>query len=203
MIGAIVLAAGESRRMGASKVCLPFAGKTVIEHIILTLKGAGVRETVVVVGHEKDLIEKLLETASVEVVFNPDHKAGMLSSLRAGLRHASSSWDGVMVVLGDQPAIREGTVFALMNEFTKYPEAIHVPVYNGRRGHPLLFPDRYRDAVLRQYDDVGLRGLLQAHPDCVRELNVDSDTVLTDMDYPEDYERELRAFEARESVGNS
>ena len=108
-----------------------------------------------------------------------------------------------MVVLGDQPAIREDTVSTLMSQFSKYPSEIYVPVFGGRRGHPLLFSDRYRDAVLQQYDDVGLRGLLQAYPDRVRELDVDSDTVLTDMDYPEDYERELRAFEARESVRNS
>ena len=203
MIGAIVLAAGESRRMGVSKTCLPFAGKTVIEHIVLTLERAGVRDTVVVVGHAKEAIEALLQEYAVQVVFNPDYSEGMLSSLRAGLRQASSDWDGVMVALGDQPSIREETVSALMSRFSKSPDDIHVPVYGGRRGHPLLFPARYRAVVLQQYDDTGLRGLLRAHPDRVRELDVDSDTVLRDMDYPEDYERELRDFETRESARDS
>lgn len=203
MIGAIVLAAGESRRMGVSKACLPFAGKTVIEHIVLTLERAGVRDTVVVVGHAKEAIEALLQEYSVQVVFNPDYSEGMLSSLRAGLRRAPGSWDGVMAVLGDQPSIREETVSALMEQFSKDPEGIHVPVYGNRRGHPLLFPARYRDVVLQEYGDTGLRGLLRAHPDRVRELEVDSDAVLRDMDYPEDYEREIRDFEAREAARES
>ena len=189
--------------MGVSKVCLPFAGKTVIEHIVLTLERAGVRDTLVVVGHAKEAIEALLQEYAVQVVFNPDYSEGMLSSLRAGLRHASDDWDGVMVALGDQPSIHADTVSMLMDRFLTSPEEIHVPVYGGRRGHPLLFPARYRAAVLQEYDDTGLRGLLRAHPDHVRELEVDSDTVLRDMDYPEDYERELRAFEARESARES
>lgn len=189
--------------MGASKVCLPFAGKTVIEHIVRTLERGGVADTVVVVGHAREPIEELLQAYPVHVVFNPDYSEGMLSSIRAGLRQASADWDGVMVVLGDQPSIREETVSTLMTRFSASPDDIHVPVYGDRRGHPLLFPARYRDAVLQEYDDTGLRGLLRAHPDRVRELKADSDAVLRDMDYPEDYQRELRAFEARESAPES
>jgi molybdenum cofactor cytidylyltransferase len=72
---------------------------------------------------------------------------------------------------------------------------IVVPMYQGKRGHPLLFSMRYRDEILTCFDEVGLRGLLHAHPDDILELSVSTPTILSDMDHPDDYRRELASFE--------
>jgi molybdenum cofactor cytidylyltransferase len=97
----------------------------------------------------------------------------------------------VLVALGDQPSITSALVDRMVAAYGRCGKGILVPFHAGRRGHPLLFADRYRDEVLTRYEDVGLRGLMQAHPEDICELNVPTDAVLSDMDYPEDYRREL------------
>jgi molybdenum cofactor cytidylyltransferase len=195
MICAIVLAAGESRRMGAQKLLLPFGSTTVIGHIVDQLLGSAVDQVIVVVGHEVDPIIQELADRPVEIVTNPDYKTGMLSSVRCGLRVLPQQAEAVLVALGDQPAIASGLVDETVRAFTSTDKGILVPVYAGRRGHPLLFASHYRDEILTSFDDVGLRGLLQAHPDDVFELNASTPAVLSDMDCPEDYLRELDSLE--------
>ncbi len=95
------------------------------------------------------------------------------------------------MALGDQPSITTALVDALVAAFPRCGGGILVPLHAGRRGHPILFAGRYREEVLTRFDDVGLRGLIQAHPDDVTELAVSDEAVLSDMDYPEDYRREL------------
>ena len=122
----------------------------------------------VVVGREGSRIAEQLSGRPVTVVTNPDYQAGMLSSVRRGIESLPSEC-----------------------------EAILVPLFRGKRGHPLLFSADYRDEVLTRYDDVGLRGLLRAHPDDVFELSVSTAAVLSDMDYPEDYRRQLALLRQR------
>jgi molybdenum cofactor cytidylyltransferase len=116
----------------------------------------------------------------------------MLGSVRCGLRALPPECDAVLLALGDQPAIRSALINEMLRAFDATGKGILVPVYEGKRGHPLLFSARYRDEILRRYDDIGLRGLLQVHSDNVLELAAASATVLSGMDCPEDYRREIR-----------
>jgi len=195
MICAIILAAGESRRMGTPKLLLPFGGTTVIGHIVDQLLRSALNSIFVVVGHEGDRIAAELSGRPASIVTNPDYKTGMLSSVRCGLRALPKECDAVMVVLGDQPAITAELVNEMVRSFAASGKGILVPLHEGRRGHPLLFPTSYRDEILTRYDDVGLRGLLLSHPDEVCEINVSIPSVLSDMDNPEDYRRELASFD--------
>ena len=197
MTCAIVLAAGESRRMGSQKMLLPYGSTTVIAHIADQLLESAVHEIIVIVGHEGDRVAAELSGRAVSVVSNPDYTTGMLSSVRCGLRALPAACRTVLVALGDQPGITSALVNALVSAYEKSEKAILVPLYQGRRGHPLLFAKSYRDEIQTHYDDVGLRGLLRAYPDEVLEEKVDTAAVLSDMDYPEDYRRELAALEAR------
>ncbi len=190
MICAIVLAAGESRRMGVQKLLLPFGGTTVVGHIVSELNRSVVDTVIVVVGHDGDRVAEELSGRSVSIATNPNYKAGMLSSVRCGLDALPKQCDAVMVALGDQPAISAGLVDEMVQSFGSTDKGILVPLYRGKRGHPILFSVGYRDEVLERYDDVGLRGLLRTHPDDVYELDVPTSAVLSDMDYPEDYRRE-------------
>lgn len=199
-VGAVVLAGGKSERMGTSKQLLPFAGKTVIEHIVSIILSSRVSETVVVLGHRPERITSLLDEYNVSIVENVHYERGMLSSLRAGLYQAPETWDGILVTLGDQPSLGAEVIDSLIAQFEGYPEGIHVPAYEGRRGHPLLLSARFRDEIMSKHDDEGLRGLLRAHPERVRQFPCESASVLDDMDYPEDYRREVRAFEERQET---
>jgi len=195
MICAVVLGAGLSSRMGAQKLLLPFGGKTVIAHIVDQLLASSVDQVNMVVGHEGRSVSEELSGRKVTIVENPDYESGMLSSVRCGLAHLPDNCSAILVALGDQPSITPQLVDKMLQAFAATEKRILVPLYNGRRGHPLLFSQIYRDEVLTSFDDVGLRGLLHAHPDDVFELTVSSSAVLSDMDCPEDYRRELARIE--------
>ena len=192
MISAIVLAAGESRRMGQQKVLLPFGPSTILEEILRAIEGSHVAETIVVTGHNPTPIEELLAGRAVTMVHN-DHylDGGMLSSIRRGLQAVDPATTGVMLFLGDQPQVSTPLINHLIDAFTANEGQILVPSYEGRRGHPFLFDVGYRQTILEEFDDTGLRGLLQRHPDRVQELPWDDAHILNDLDTPEDYARAL------------
>ena len=196
MICAIVLAAGSSRRMGVQKLLLPFGGKTVITHIIDQLLESSIDHVHVVVGHQAERIRREISDRPVSIVTNAHYTSGMLSSVRCGLRNLPAQCRVVLVALGDQPSIRSALINRMLRSFATCKKNILVPLYKGKRGHPILFSITYRDAILTHYEEVGLRGLLHAHPDDVCELTVSTSSVLSDMDYPEDYRRELSIDQA-------
>ena len=160
MIVAVVPAAGQSRRMGTCKQLLPFAGTTVIGHIVDELRRSRVDEVRVVVGHQADRLREELRARSVRIVANPDYEqTDMLASIRCGLAEMPPDCRAVLVALGDQPAIRAELVDAMIDCFSTAGRGIVVPVHAGRRG---TFPPAatIRDGIMTKYDDVGLRGLL-------------------------------------------
>jgi molybdenum cofactor cytidylyltransferase len=190
MTGAIVLAAGQSRRMGIQKVLLPFRGATVVEHIVDQLMASRIDGVYVVIGHKGDRVRDALEGRPVSVVENADHDADMLSSVRCGIAALPEACEAFVVTLGDQPRITAALVDELLQTFASSEKGIIVPVHDGRRGHPLLVSAGYRSEIMQCHDGVGLRGLLRAHPDDVHELSASAAWVLSDMNTPEDYQKE-------------
>jgi molybdenum cofactor cytidylyltransferase len=181
--------------MGVQKLLLPFGAKTVIGHIVDQLLASVIDQIVVVVGHEPDRITDELAGRAVEIVTNPEYKTGMLSSVRCGLRVLPQQCETVLVALGDQPAITSSLVDEMVDAFTSTDKGILVPVHAGRRGHPLLFAANHSTEILTSFDDIGLRGLPHAHPDDIFELNVATPAILSDIDHPEDYRRELDSLD--------
>jgi len=194
MICAIVLAAGQSHRMGTQKLLLPFGTTTVIAHIVDQLLRSIIDNVYVVVGYERNRIAKELSGRPISIVTNPDYTAGMLSSVRCGLQALPKKCEAVLVALGDQPSITSKLVDEMVQSFTRTNKGILVPLYRGKHGHPILFSELYYDEILTRYDNVGLRGLLHAHPEDIFELNVSTSAVLLDMDSPEDYQRQLTSL---------
>jgi len=199
MIYAVVPAAGQSRRMGVQKQLLPFAGTTVIGHIVDVLRRSRIGEVCVVAGYQADRLRQPLAARKVRIVVNPAYEqTEMLASIRCGLAAMPAACHAVLVALGDQPAITTELIEVMIDCFSARGRGIVVPIHAGRRGHPLLLDARYRDEIMTGYDHVGLRGLLAAHANDVFELPVSNSAVLSDMDYPEDYQRELaRLSQAR------
>jgi len=189
MIAAIVLAAGRSRRMGTQKLLLPYAGRTVIGHIVEQVAAAPVGRIIVVTGADFDAVMGALHGRDVTFVRNPAAEAEMLSSVRCGLRGLPESCRAVVVVLGDQPGVYAGLIAALIEAHLESGRGIVVQTFGGRRGHPVLISARYFEDVLTGFDDVGLRGLVRAHPEDVLEVTAGSEAVLMDLDTPEDYRR--------------
>ena len=195
MVYAIVLAAGGSSRMGTQKLMLPFGDKKVITQIVDELLASSIDQVIVVVGSDSDKVEGELSQRSVGIVANPDYTRGMLSSIRCGIENLPSECSAIMVVLGDQPSLRHELVDEMMITFGKTGKGILVPCYDGKHGHPLLFMVKYRDEIMTSFDETGLRGLLMAHPEEVFEMEVSDSSVLSDINSPEDYEREREEFD--------
>lgn len=210
MISAIVLAAGESRRMGEQKLLLPFGSTTVVEHIVSRLLESRVDEVVVVVGCDGERVSKRLAERRVVVAENEDYQRGMLSSVRIGLQSASRDAEGYLIALGDHPSISPRVVDTVVEAFrssvnrgeSAAGKRIFVPTFEGKRGHPLLFSVCYKEAVLTGYEDVGLRGLMHDNAGAVEEVAVETETILDDMDTPEDYRRLSGAFRPTEDSEN-
>jgi molybdenum cofactor cytidylyltransferase len=191
MISAVVLAAGQSRRIGTQKLLLPFAGQTVIGHVVDQVLAAFIGQVFVVVPEEGDAIRRALAGKRVTFAANPDRAGDMLSSVRCGLRVLPEGCRAVLIVLGDQPTIQADLIHDLVRAFETTARRIVVPVHNGRRGHPLLLSADYVAELLTNHDGAGLRGLLQAHPNEIHPLAVSSPAVLSDIDHLDDYNREL------------
>jgi len=188
MISAIILAAGESKRMGQPKQLLPFRGSTLLGQIMENLLQSQAAETIVVLGSQAEKIIPQIAREPVRIVVNPDFEQGMSSSIKCGLSHISEAADGVMIVLGDQPLIEKETIDLLIERHRQSERGIILPVYNGRRGHPVIFKMKYKDELLRLTGDIGGKQIVERHPSDVLEVEVDSESVVMSIDALSDYQ---------------
>jgi molybdenum cofactor cytidylyltransferase len=188
MIAAIILAAGESKRMGRVKQLLPFRGGTILGQITENLLQSQAAEIVVVLGYQAEKIAPQIARERVKIVVNPDFKQGMSSSIKCGLSHISEAADGVMIVLGDQPLIEKETIDLLIEKHRQSDRGITLPVYKGIRGHPVIFKMKYKDELLRLTGDIGGKQIVERHPSDVLEVEVDSESVIISIDVESDYQ---------------
>ena len=190
-ITAIVPAAGLSSRMGQNKLLMPFAGKSLIERAVDTLMTSGVDEIVVVLGHEANLLRSRLEGKRVHFVDNPDYRAGLSTSVRAGMEAAPKGADAMMIYLADQPLLEADEVRRLILAFAEAKRAgksIVVPFFCNKRGNPVILEASYREMVLDVVGDVGCRRIIKRHPEQVFAVQMETDHVVRDVDTPEDFE---------------
>jgi len=187
VISAILLAAGESKRMGKPKQLMPWHQGTILERAIDNLLESAVSEVVVVVGYQAEEVVKVIATRPVAVAVNPDYEQGMSTSITAGLRLIDDRAGAVMLALGDQPLIDSRTINRLLDEFHNHDKGIALPAYQGRRGHPVIFAIKYKAELLKLTGDAGGRQIIKDHPDDVLEVAVDSAGVITDIDTGDDY----------------
>lgn len=192
---AVVLAGGRSERMGTQKLLLPWGKTTIIGYIVDRLLHSTLDNVIVVTGHDEAPVSEELAGRPVTFAHNADYASGMLSSVRCGIRVLPAHCQAALVALGDQPLIETPLIDRMITAFRAADRQILVPLHRGKRGHPLLFASRYFNEILTHFDDTGLRGLLQAHPQDIHELEVSTPTVLGDIDHPEDYERERDLFD--------
>lgn len=195
MIWAVVLAAGESKRMGEAKLLLPFGEKTIIETVIDNVIQSKVEKILVVLGSDRETIEQKIKNYSLKIAFNPDFRSGMLSSVHAGFRALPENAQAALVVLGDQPSISTSVIDELIDAYRRTRKGIVLPVYKSERGHPVLIDMKYRSEIENLSPDIGLRGTVYNHPEDILEVEVKSQSVLRDIDYIEDYKKELKKKE--------
>ncbi len=187
-IGAVLLAAGEGRRMGGvAKPLIRLRGVPLISRQLVALSGAGVDEVVVVTGHAREAVEKQVESFSVTLVHNQAHTQGQEGSVRAGLGALSGSFDAVFVMPSDQPLIGADDLIELIGAFKKRA-AGHgvVPVVDGQRGNPILLDDLAHAQILSSTTNLACRHLIERRPELVSVYETSNTRFITDLDTLED-----------------
>jgi len=183
-VGAVLLAAGEGRRMGGvTKPLIRLQGVPLINRQLIALSGAGVDEVVVVTGHARDAIEAQVQSFPVTLAHNADYAQGQQGSVRVGLAALSGNFDAVFIVLADQPLIGSADLTELMSAFKKRPSGnLVVPVVNGQRGNPILLDDVALAQVLASDTHLGCRHLIEQQPELVYVFETSNSRFITDLD---------------------
>jgi molybdenum cofactor cytidylyltransferase len=188
-IEGILLAAGESRRMGFPKPLLRLNGETFLDHIAASMLVTVERLIIVVGAHRDAVIAAVPADSRIRIIENPDYALGQLSSIKAGLRAVSACADGAIVHLVDHPTVLPETFGRLAGEYQLSMKSILVARCRGRRGHPVLFDRPIFAELQRAPTDVGARAVVNANTDRVIYVDVDDPGILLDLDTPADLAR--------------
>jgi CTP:molybdopterin cytidylyltransferase MocA len=192
MISAILLAGGESRRMGEFKQLLRLGEKTFVEHCADNLLASRVDELVIVTGHRKSEVERSVGDRAVKFAHNHDYRSGMASSVKCGVQAISHGSQAFVIALVDQPTIGAHVVDSLIETYESMRPLIVIPAYDGRTGHPVLFDVSLKDEIQFMDPERGLRAVVKAHSNEIAWIEASDRSVLEDCDLPEDYARLIK-----------
>lgn len=187
-ISAIILAAGKSTRMGQNKMLMKWGDVAVIEKVIQTIQDSGIEDIVLVTSNElRDMSYGLQVTGyKLQVVINENNHE-MLSSLQLGLQSQKATSEAVMICLGDQPQIESRSVRAVCEAYQESKSKLVVPSYQNRRGHPWLVARSLWGEILGMNENQTPRDFLNQYANEIKYVNVDTPTILQDLDTPDDY----------------
>ena len=216
-IGAVILAAGVSSRMGEPKQLLRLGGKTLLEQVLDNARSAAVDEIVVVLGAAAENIRQQIDLSHTKVVINSSYQQGMGTSLGAGLAALDPAINAVLILLGDQPFVRPTTLDRICEEYRRSHAQIVIPLYHGFRGNPVLLDRSVFPEVMALSGDVGCRAIFGNHLKGIVKLPVDDVGILLDIDSKADFDKlqsvnvstpgksllELADLEGREIVGDA
>ena len=188
-IGAVILSAGLSSRMGDFKPLLRIGVRNALEHAVDGFLQAGIEEIVVVTGHRADEVANVAESLGVKVAQNSRYEEGMFSSVQVGVMALREEVEAFFLLPVDHPLVEEKTIEALVDVSKKSDQLIVYPTYHGKRGHPPLISMKLADKILNEVAPDGLRGVLAGFDDEAVEIAVADEAIMLDMDEPADYER--------------
>lgn len=197
MISAILLAAGESTRLGKLKALLPWQEKTLLQHQIDALIKADVTEIIVVLGHQADKLAPLVETApQVKVVRNPHYRQGKTTSIKSGLKAINPASNTILILGVDQPR-SAATLKTLIEHHQKTGALVTIPEYRGKGGHPPIFSASLVPELMSITEEqAGLRAVINQPGRKIERVEMSSKEVLLDINTLPDYERALKPFTA-------
>jgi molybdenum cofactor cytidylyltransferase len=185
-VAAIVLAAGQSQRMGSNKLLADLGGQPMVRRSVEAVRAAGVEPVIAVTGHEADKIAAALDGLGIEIVHNPDYAHGLATSLKRGLAAVPEDADAVLVCLGDMPRVTAKAIGRLIAAFNPAEQrTICVPVHKGQRGNPVLWGRKHFTAMAALGGDRGAKALMEQAAEELVEVEMADDGVLIDADTPE------------------
>jgi molybdenum cofactor cytidylyltransferase len=189
MISGILLAAGESRRMGRPKLLLPWGKATILEKVVDNYLKAKISELIVVVGANQEAIKEMLISRPVVIVENPQYREGMGTSIGKGIHAATGQAEGYLIGLGDQPFITSDMINSLIAVFSEEHPGIAICSYKKETGHPVIFARKFRQALCNLKGDAGGRTIIRQHGEEVKYVDIGSEAIFMDIDTPDDYRK--------------
>jgi len=187
-VAGIVLAAGESRRFGQPKQLLRVGDKTMIQHMVDVVLDSPIEQVIVVLGCRAVEIGASIAGRPVQIVVNQEWKAGLSSSVQAGLSAVQPGIGAALFVLADQPGVTAEVIAKLVERYRETRTPIVVPTYRGRRGNPVLFARSLFAELMRVKGDQGGRRLIAEYENELEEIEVQTEAIFTDIDTPDDYQ---------------
>ncbi|HEX3370913.1 MAG TPA: nucleotidyltransferase family protein [Candidatus Acidoferrales bacterium] len=185
MLAAVILSGGASRRMGTPKALLPYRGGTLLEHLLKVTEHPRIGWRRVVLGADAGAIVAGAEFRADEVVINQNWEEGQLSSIQAGVRSLPDGTDGMLLCLIDHPLISRELVGELIERFYESGKTIVLPVYKGRRGHPVIFAARLYEELLNAPLETGARAVVWAHGEEACEMETDEEGCVLNLNDPD------------------
>ncbi|PYT77697.1 MAG: hypothetical protein DMG40_22765 [Acidobacteria bacterium] len=192
MLAAVILSGGASSRMGSPKALLPYQGRPFLEHLLEITMRPEIGARKVVLGADADSIAKAIPLKANEMVINPQWEKGQLSSIQAAVRKLPAGTDGMLLCLIDHPLISSALVTELIERFYQSRKSIVLPVYERRRGHPVIFAASLYDELLRAPLETGARAVVWAHNDDVEEVRTNEEGCVLNLNDPETMNRAIR-----------
>lgn len=188
MVSVILLAAGESKRMGKPKLLMPLGKATILEQTIDNFLASKVNEVIVVLGYRAEEMMKKIAIKPIKIAINPAYHQGMSTSIVKGLSLVDDRAQAVMLALADQPFVKSQIINRLIEEFLSHNKGIAIPVCHRRRGHPVIFAIKYKEELMGLTGDVGGRQIIRRHPNDILEVAINSESIITDIDTISDYQ---------------
>jgi molybdenum cofactor cytidylyltransferase len=192
MLAAVILSGGASSRMGSPKALLPFQGRPFLEHLLEVTSHRQIGARRVVLGAHAEPIAKAVNLKPDEIVINHEWEKGQLSSIQAALRSLPPGTDGILLCLIDHPLISSALVQELIELFYKTKSPIVLPVYEGRRGHPVIFSASLYEELLHAPLETGARAVVWAHKGEIAELRTNEEGCVLNLNDPETMNAALR-----------
>ena len=187
MISAILLAAGQSKRMaGENKLTKKIQGIPLIKHSVKNILDSSIDELIVVLGHQKEIIEKLIDkNEKIKFVFNKDFESGIASSIKAGLNHLSNITEAFFICLGDMPLVNSDIYNQLIK--SRSQKDILVPTYKNQQGNPVLFNKLMKEKIMTITGDVGVKKILESDKDKILNLEVNDQSIIKNFNTLDDF----------------
>jgi molybdenum cofactor cytidylyltransferase len=185
MLAAIILSGGASRRMGSPKALLSFQGRPFLEHLLDVAHHPKIGVRRIVLGADAEPIAKEVDLAPGEIVINEEWEKGQLSSLQAALRSLPPQTDGAILLLIDHPLISSTLVDELIETFYKSGKPIVLPVFDGRRGHPVIFSAALYEELLNAPPETGARSVVWAHSAEVQIVQTNEEGCVLNLNDPD------------------
>lgn len=189
MLAAVILSGGASRRMGSPKALLPYQGRPFLEHLLDVARHPSIGVRRVVLGPDADAISAQVALRPDEIVLNRDWERGQLSSIQAAIRSLPAGTDGLLLCPVDHPLVSESLVNDLIESFEKSRAAVVLPLYEGRRGHPVIFAASLYEELLNAPEDTGARTVVWAHKNEVCEVSTTEEGCVLNLNDPAAFEK--------------